>query len=316
MTFFRQPSGRASDGRLAIDFIAEALGLPLLPPSLASNQSFRQGVNFAVGGATALERAFFVDKGFKTVSRFNISLSVQLGWFDALKPSLYSSPQACKEYFAEALFIVGELGWNDYTVMLLAGTSVDEARSHVPEIVGNICAATERLTDQGAKTVVVSGIPPLGCAAGNLALMANQTGGEYEPDTGCLKDLNLLSKHHNARLRRALARLKRRSHRAAAAGVRVIYADLHAPITDFAAAPGRYGFDATDGALRCCCNGAGGRYNFNLTALCGMPGVGACADPTKYVNWDGIHLTEAANHRIADGWLRGPYAHPPILCNT
>ncbi|CAO2161559.1 unnamed protein product [Urochloa humidicola] len=92
MTFFRQPSGRASDGRLAIDFIAEALGLPLLPPSLASNQSFRQGVNFAVGGATALERAFF-----KTVSRFNISLSVQLGWFDALKPSLCSSPQACKE---------------------------------------------------------------------------------------------------------------------------------------------------------------------------------------------------------------------------
>jgi len=79
---------------LNLMYAAEALGLPLLPPSLAAaKQSFRRGANFAVGGATALERAFFVDKGFKAVSPFNISLSIQLGWFDALKPSLCSSPQ-------------------------------------------------------------------------------------------------------------------------------------------------------------------------------------------------------------------------------
>jgi len=296
---------------LNLMYAAEALGLPLLPPSLAAaKQSFRRGANFAVGGATALERAFFVDKGFKAVSPFNISLSIQLGWFDALKPSLCSSPQACKDYFAEALFVVGELGWNDYAVMLLAGKSVDEAGSHVTEIVGNICAATEKLIKEGGKTVVVSGIPPLGCAPANLEVMANQTGGEYDPGTGCLRGLNQLSKHHNAQLRGALARLGGRSP----AGVRVVYADLYSPIIDFAAAPGRYGLDGEQ--LRACCGGVGGRYNVDLAALCGMPGVSACADPSKYVNWDGVHLTEAANRRIADGWLRGPYAHPPILNTT
>ncbi|WVZ72811.1 hypothetical protein U9M48_021213 [Paspalum notatum var. saurae] len=256
---------------------AEALGLPLLPPSLATTnlQSFRQGVNFAVGGATALERAF-------------------------------SSPQECQEYFAQALFVVGELGWNDYAVMLLAGNmSVDEV-----EVVGNICAATEKLVNDGAKTVVVSGIPPLGCAPANLALFANQqTGGEHEPETGCLKHLNLLSKDHNLQLRRALARLD-----AGHPDARIAYADFYTPIDDFVTSPDPYGFSGRDGgaALEACC---GGQYNFDLAALCGMPGVSALDPPSAYVTWDGVgvHLTEAANRLVADGWLTGPYAHPPIL---
>jgi hypothetical protein len=48
-------------------------------------------------------------------------------------------------------------------------------------------------------------------------------------------------------------------------GARVAYADLYAPVIGFAGA---------DGALRV--GGGRGRYSFNLSAACGMPGVGAC----------------------------------------
>jgi hypothetical protein len=38
---------------------------------------------------------------------------------------------------------VGELGWNDYGVMVVGGKSVAEAQSYVPQIIATIVAATE-----------------------------------------------------------------------------------------------------------------------------------------------------------------------------
>lgn len=60
------------------------------------------------------------------------------------------------------------------------------------------------------------------------------------------------------------------------------------------------------------CCGIGGPYNFSFNRKCGSVGVESCKDPSKYVGWDGVHMTEAAYKLIADGILQGPYAIPPF----
>ena len=67
-----------------------------------------------------------------------------------------------------------------------------------------------------------------------------------------------------------------------------------------------------NGTLTACCGG-GGPYNFNNSARCGHTGSKACNDPCAHVNWDGIHLTEAAYRHIAKGLISGPFSTPPLV---
>lgn len=71
---------------------AESLGLPLVQPYLgiknitSNSTSIQEGLNFAVVGATALDVAFFEERGINIPT--NYSLRVQLDWFKEILPSL------------------------------------------------------------------------------------------------------------------------------------------------------------------------------------------------------------------------------------
>jgi hypothetical protein len=128
-TFFHRPTNRYSDGRLVIDFVAEALSLPYLPPyrniKAAGNASF--GVNFAVAGSTAINHAFFV-KNNLTLDITPESIQTQFLWFNRfLESQGYCTGEAasdCKEAFDDALVWVGEIGINDYAYCI--GSSIPD----------------------------------------------------------------------------------------------------------------------------------------------------------------------------------------------
>lgn len=307
-TFFRRATGRCSDGRLVVDFLAEASGLPYLQPYLAlppnGLDKFGHGVNFAVAGATALDAQFFLDKNI-SIAWTNETLSVQLAWFKKLKSSLCSTKQECEGYFKKSLFVLGEIGGNDYNYGFLVGGSIKQLRTFVPAVVEAVVGAATTLIEEGAVELLVPGNLPMGCSALYLTLYGGPNKEDYDDRNGCLKAYNSFAKSHNVLLKRGLEKLRIQYPQ-----VRIYYADYYAASMRIIHTPRHVGLG--EGKLKACCGG-GGPYNFNLSALCGQEGSKVCADPSEYANWDGIHLTEAFYRLVAMGLIHGPFSSPPLI---
>ncbi|KAI3964555.1 hypothetical protein MKW92_025406 [Papaver armeniacum] len=267
-TYFHRATGRFSDGRVVLDFIAQAVGLPLLPPYLgSSNKDLRHGVNFAVGGATALDSSFFEERNI-TVA--NDSLGVQLEWFRKLLPSLCNpSSDDCHEYLKTSLILMGEIGGNDYNGPFFQGRGLEEIRTFVPDVIKAISLAIKSPNEE-----------------------------DYD-ENGCIKWLNEFSMYHNKFLQKELAVLREEYP-----SVQIIYADYYNVAMKFYQSPETSGFKG--GALTACCR-CKDPHNCNQFVQCGSVDGIVCDDPSTYVNWDGIHLTEAAYKFLADGLMRENY---------
>ncbi|CAL9113210.1 unnamed protein product, partial [Musa acuminata var. zebrina] len=298
-TYFGHPSGRFSDGRLVIDFIAQALRLPLVPPYLAGNSSedFKHGANFAVGGACALGNAFFEAEGLN-VTWQDYSLSTQFKWFEQLlqrsTPSLHSS----QDTISKSLFLMGEMGVNDYSHLLYEKAAKDRIRSYVPTVVQAIGSTVNSLIRKGVETVMVAGIIPLGCSAQYLTVFQTQSAEEYDPRTGCLKWANELSHFHSLRLLKELNRIRKQHPHS-----KIFYVDYYSALMPIYQSPEQFGMKEP---LAACCGGEG-PYNFNVSVGCGHPMSNLCSDPSSYVSWDGLHLTDAAHGIVARHILKELY---------
>ncbi|XP_028766511.1 GDSL esterase/lipase At1g28590-like [Neltuma alba] len=296
-SYFGHPTGRCSDGRLIIDFIAESLGMELLKPYLAikkgemKNWKGEGGVNFAVAGATALDADFFEEKGIPSFLTSN-SLSIQLRWLKELLRILCNSSSSCNKVLEKSLFVVGEIGGNDFNKPLVARRSLEEITSFVSHVINAISSAIS-LIDVGAKTLIVPGNFPIGCIPSYLTMYASKDKNEYD-EAGCLKWLNNFAEYYNERLQAKLNQLQLLHPHA-----KISYADYYSSALPLYHFPTNFGFSG----LKACC-GSEGPYNFNASlGKYGEEGVKACDDPSKYISWDGIHMTEAAHRWIIKGLL-------------
>ncbi|KAJ0751077.1 putative sinapine esterase [Helianthus annuus] len=128
-TFFHRPTNRYSDGRLVIDFVAESLSLPYLPPYLNPEADTSSGINYAVAGSTAIEHEFFVENNLPLAITPQ-SLQTQLSWFNKTLEGLnckcaISTSRECRAVFRDSLVWLGQMGSNDYTYTLRSNVSVE-----------------------------------------------------------------------------------------------------------------------------------------------------------------------------------------------
>ncbi|XP_070036853.1 GDSL esterase/lipase At5g03980-like isoform X1 [Nicotiana tomentosiformis] len=286
----KKSTGRCSNGMLIIDFIALGSGLPLLNPYKLQSANFTHGVNFAVAGATALPAEVMAEKKIVNAAT-NSSLSVQLAWMSShFKTSTRDRAAKLKK----ALFLVGEVGGNDFNHGLLQGKTIKELRNMAPEVVQTIIRGVRRVIGFGATQIVVPGNFPIGCLPIYLTKFRTDNSTAYD-NHHCLKDLNNFAVFYNHHLQQAIQELKKRYPK-----ITLIYGDYYNAYMWLLRNAVALGFDKSSLQKACC--GIGRGYNFDLRKICGSPRVPICTDPNAYISWDGIHLTQEAYKWLAR-WL-------------
>ncbi|URD79173.1 hypothetical protein MUK42_18693 [Musa troglodytarum] len=161
---------------------------------------------------------------------------------------------------------------------------------------------TRELRPQGGRQFWIYNTGPLGCLPQKLALLKKDDS-ELDP-LGCLADLNSAAKAFNAGLSELCDLLRSEFKNAT-----IVYTDVYAIKQDLIANHTKYGFE---NPLMACCGYGGPPYNYKFRMTCGEPMVTACAEGSRYISWDGVHNTEAANSIIASKILSAKYSRPQI----
>lgn len=295
-TFFRRSTGRLTDGRLLIDFLCESVKTSFLRPYMESlGSSFSNGANFAVVGSSTLPKSI------------PFALNVQIMQFLHFKSKsselLASGSQKMinDDGFQRALYMI-DIGQNDIADAFAKKYSYAQVVKRIPLVLAEIKNAIKSIHDNGGRKFWVHNTGPLGCLPQKLWLV-KPSSKELDPH-GCISSYNSAANLFNEGLRHLCAQLRSEMKDAT-----IIYVDIYAIKYDLIANASKYGFSSP---LMACCGFGGPPYNYNINVTCSHGDAQACNEGSKFISWDGIHLTEAANSILASKILSQQYSTPRV----
>ncbi|XP_010546666.1 PREDICTED: GDSL esterase/lipase At3g05180 [Tarenaya hassleriana] len=309
-TYFNASTGRFSDGRLIVDFLVDKMGLPFLRPYLDSvgPQSYRGGCNFAAGGST-IQKA-----NAASISPF--SFGVQVSQFITFKSKvlqLIAQDKELEKYlpseesFRKGLYMF-DIGQNDLAGAFYTKT-LDQVLGMIPTILDLFQDGLKRLYAEGARNFWIHNTGPLGCLAQVVSLFGKDS--SKVDMFGCVEDHNKAAKSFNMQLHAIFKTLPGKFPDS-----NFTHVDIFSIKSNLISNHSTYGFDQS---ITTCCGYGGPPLNYDTRVNCGGTMVlngttvmaKTCDDSSKYVNWDGIHYTEAANIFVASRILMGKYSDPP-----
>ncbi|EEF29144.1 zinc finger protein, putative [Ricinus communis] len=217
-TFFKHPTGRVSDGRLIIDFIAEYLKLPLIFPYLQpGNHQFTDGVNFASGGAGALVETHQGDEG---------RIKKQIGG------------EETKTLLSKAIYIIS-IGGNDYAAPSIEFESFPK-EDYVEMVIGNLTSVIKDIYKIGGRKFVFVGVGSFDCAPIMRSL--------EEHRGSCNKEIKAMIELHNLKLSNTLKEIQGRLKE-----FHYVFFDFYTTLSERISNPSKFGFK--EAKVACC--GAG-----------------------------------------------------------
>ncbi|KAH7307668.1 hypothetical protein KP509_22G071400 [Ceratopteris richardii] len=209
--------------------------------------------------------------------------------------------------FKDALYII-QIGGNDFTYAYMKlKMNTEQIKGYLPGVVNAVTDAVKELYEEGVQTIWVMDIGPQGCSPFVLTNFA-YLNSDLDAN-GCAIPYNEAVHFYNQLLMSQLAHMQDKLP-----GSKIVYIDTYDIQYSLIEQADRFGFNYT---TRACC-GVGGKHNFNYNVQCGTTqkvhgqylAALACVDPSEYVNWDGVHLTDHANQVIARHILSGTHFHP------